>query len=91
MRSILAALDPDAGGQASGTLEEIAALLRSGEIAVDDEAVRGTLDRLVAQHRVERVLTEDGSTTYTRPEVLLRIAGVASVVANPERKTHGVR
>lgn len=92
MRSVLRALNPEAGGRASGTLEEIGALLRSRGLTVDDEAVRAVLDRLVAQHRVERVLIEDGSTTYTRPDVLLRMAGVASVVTNhPERKTHGGR
>ncbi len=91
MRSVLATLDPDLGGRASGNLEEIVALLRSRDHAIDNDAVRAMLDRLVAQHRVERVLTEDGSTTYTRPEVLLRITGVASAVSNPDRKTHGGR
>ncbi len=83
MRSVLAALDPGSGGRPSGTLEEIVEMLRAQGWKAENDPVQGILARLVAQRRVERIVTEDHETTYTRPDVLVRIAGVVTVVPNP--------
>ncbi len=82
---VLEALDPDQGGLASGTPEDVWQNLSDRGIALDLPSVRRTLETLVASRRVERVEREGEEPVYTRPEVLLRAMGVLKPSARRPR------
>jgi Fe2+ or Zn2+ uptake regulation protein len=75
-RTVLEALDPDLGGLASGTAEEISENLADRGIDSEPSAVLRTLEVLAQSRKVERVEREEGPPVYTRPEVLLRALGI---------------
>jgi hypothetical protein len=74
--TVLEALDPDLGGVASGTSEEIWENLSDRGIEAEPRSVQHALDGLVIARKVERVEREEGPPVYTRPEVLLRAMGI---------------
>ncbi len=84
--ALLTALDPASGGLPSGSAESVAAWLRTRGFLAEPEAVRDALDELARKGKLERVETEDGDAAYTRPEVLLRAAGVTSVYHGSSRR-----
>ncbi len=78
-QTILVVLDPQAGGVYSASLESIRLILEKRGHRVEAASLRKVLDRLVRQGKVERVVIEDGSAVYTRPDVLLKAPGVLSL------------
>ena len=75
-RTVLQALDPELGGLASGTAEEICENLTDRGIRTDTLAVERALETMTISRQVERVEREEGPPVYTRPEVLLRAMGI---------------
>ena len=90
-RAILEALDPSTGGVYSAGCELVCEHLRKKGYPVEEEWVQRVLDQLVELGRVERVETDNGGQVYTRPEVLLRAAGLAEVAAKPRPPRDGAR
>lgn len=90
-KAILGALNPSTGGVYSGGTEVLLSLLRSRGVSVEEEALHEGLERLASQGRVERVETDDGTTVYTRPEMLLAAPGVVTVLSGPSRRKRAPR
>lgn len=87
-QAILDALNPARGGAFSADLNEVLSYVRERGIASDDPRVAQTLERLVAEHKIERVETEDGPR-YTRAEVLLRAPGLLSLAKRSGSASEG--
>jgi hypothetical protein len=73
-------LDPGTGGVISANFEYLQARLSERGMEVEKTALYHVLDRLIEKGELERVKTEDGGAVYTRPSVLLRTPGLASVL-----------
>jgi hypothetical protein len=80
MRELLRALDPLEGGVASGEIDRLRELLVARGVEISAAQLSKIATDLVAAGKLEAVVTEDGTTVYTRPDVLLRAAGVARVL-----------
>ncbi|HTT17137.1 MAG TPA: hypothetical protein VMH49_07280 [Thermoplasmata archaeon] len=87
-RIVLSLLDPAQGGSTSATVESLRESLKGRNLTVEPGELDEVLDRLVARGEVVRVATEDRGSVFTRPSVLLRMPGVASVLMTPPGR-HG--